>query len=472
MPTRAIQKKLQLRTKLIIAAVMAICGTVWAKRTYKNAKLVMLIRRVLGYLVSRILPVPLPRIVNEVGSTTKMPDVLKELGCTKPLIVTDENIIKFGLADKCIESLTAAGCKPAIYKDVVPNPPSELVDEGYEIYKNERCDSLIAFGGGSPMDVAKIIGARVCNPSSVVRDFEGYFMVNFFTARRLPPLIAVPTTAGTGSEATVAAVITLTKERRKIAIADLGLVPRTAVLDANLLVKLPKPVTGATGMDALTHAIESYVSAWSTRVSRELSLKAVEKVFSDLVPSYNDGADLAARDRMLTAAFEAGAAFTRAGVGYVHAIAHQFGALFHTPHGDANAMLLPHVLDFYLEDEEDGSTSCWCTDRLCELARAGGLVKDYDSSNLATKRRIARKFIDRIREMNNALAIPLEVKSMKASDVDNVAKRACREAHGETNGLNNFLAAVFDLGYPVPKYMTEQQCKKIVAKVLPTVEQK
>lgn len=294
-------------------------------------------------------------------------------------------------------------------------------------------------------------------------------MVNFFCRRSLPPLVAVPTTAGTGSETTVAAVITLSKERRKIAIADLGLVPQVAVLDPKVMIKLPKQVTAATGMDALTHAIEAYLGGWTNAFTKEMSLKAVERIFTHLVPSYHDGANLEAREQMLQAAFEAGAAFTRANVGYVHAIAHQFGGMFHTPHGDANAMLLPHVLEFYIRDEGKGSTT-FCTDRLCELAQAGGFVKEYDQRNIAIKRGLARKFIDRIFQMNAEMCLASEVKDMKVSDVSEVASRACREAHGEVHGLSNILAAVFELGYPVPKYMTESQCEEIVTKCLPGAE--
>jgi len=201
------------------------------------------------------------------------------------------------------------------------------------------------------------------------------------------------------------------------------------------------------------------------------SVKAVEKIFRHLVPSYHDGANLEARAQMLQAAFEAGVAFTRANVGYVHAIAHQLGGMFHTPHGDANAMLLPHVLEFYIRDEGEGSSTSYCTDRLCELAQAAGLVNEYEQTDLTAKRSIARTFIDRIYQMNAEMALPSQVKDMKVSDVAEVAARACREAHGEVHGFNNILAAAFELGYPVPKYMTETHCKEIVAKCLPLAEE-
>jgi len=195
------------------------------------------------------------------------------------------------------------------------------------------------------MDTAKVIGAKVSNPQSV-ESYQGFFKATWAGLRPLPPFLAVPTTAGTGSETTVAAIITLKKQNKKIAIMDLGLVPRHAVLDPQILEKLPRHITAATGMDALTHAIESFVSGMATAHTQALSLSAIEKTFKHLQASYENGSDMAARDGMLQASFEAGLAFTRANVGYVHAIAHQLGAMFHTPHGDANAMLLPHVLDF------------------------------------------------------------------------------------------------------------------------------
>jgi alcohol dehydrogenase class IV len=341
-----------------------------------------------------------------------------------------------------------------------------LVEQGYELYKTGRCDSIIAFGGGSPMDCAKVIGAKVANPQPITA-YQGYFNVNMLGLKPLPLLIAVPTTAGTGSETTVAAIITLKREQRKLAIADLGLVPSVAVFDPQILEKLPPHITAATAMDALTHAIESYIGGWSTSFSRKMSLQATEKIFKNLLTTYKNGSDLQAREQMLTASYEAGLAFTRANVGYVHAIAHQFGGMFHTPHGDANAMLLPHVLAFYLKDEQPGLFSATpLTDRLCDLAGVAGLPK------LSAKAEVAQQFVQRIREMNAEMKIPAEIKEMKASDVANVVSRALAEAHGTREPIWNLKSYLFDLGYPVPKYMTPKDCAAIVAQVLPADEKK
>jgi len=228
--------------------------------------------------------------------------------------------------------------------------------------------------------------------------------------------------------------------------------------------------TAATGMDALTHAVESFLGGWSTAYTRSLSLTAVGRIFRSLTASYEHGADLRSREEMLTASFEAGLAFTRANVGYVHAIAHQLGGKFHTPHGDANAMLLPHVLEFYLEDELRCGGAMFCINRYCELAVAGGLAsrlpRDEDD-----KQQLAKAFVARVREMNEQMKIPSEVPIMKKSDVRGVAVAALKEAHGE---LHHPLAAPlswsFDLGYPTPKYMTQAQCETIICKILPEAE--
>lgn len=368
-----------------------------------------------------------------------------------------------------MDSINAQGFEYEIFDKVVPNPACELVESGYEIYRSKGCDCIVAFGGGSPMDAAKVIGAKVANPKPI-QDYQGFFKATLAGFKPMPPFIAVPTTAGTGSETTVAAIITMTNENKKIAIMDLGLVPHDAVLDAEVLEKLPKHITAATGVDALTHAVESFLGGWSTDETRSLSLEAVRMIFKSLVPSYDNGANLDSREEMLHASFKAGLAFTRANVGYVHAIAHQFGGMFHTPHGEANAMLLPHLLDFYLEDElKDGRGRC--ISKYCELAVAGGLAKSVPT-DFDDQLKLAKAFVVRIREMNEHMKIATHVASMTRLDVKEVATRALREAHGELHKCFSApLSWSFDLGYPTPKYMTQLECEAIVFKVLPDSEQ-
>jgi len=451
------------------AVLILALGAALAKRSHPKAKLIWLIKRFIGALLTRILPIPKPRIESGAGSTSKVAKALQDLGCKKPLVVTDEMLVSNGLVKKCTDSLQGAGLSHAVFKDVVPNPHSELVEAGFTLYQNNGCDSIVAIGGGSPMDVAKVIGAKVCNPKPISQ-YQGALMVSTLPMAPLPPpLVAIPTTAGTGSETSIAAVITMKEADQKILIADLSLVPKVAILDPELLVKLPKHITSATGMDALTHAIESLVSYWSTDSSRRLSLQASERIFNNLIPSYKNANDLAAKEAMLLGSFEAGSAFTKAGLGYVHAIAHQLGGMFHTPHGVANAMLLPHVLEFYLQ-EEDGSGSGTCTDLYCKLAESAGIAKGTATMPAASRAETAQRFVAHLFQMCKELEIPSAVEDMKASDIPAVVSRALDEAHGSQHGLDKPLMWLLDVGSPVPKYMTYLDCCRIVAKVLPPAE--
>jgi alcohol dehydrogenase class IV len=449
--------------------VLSAVAVALAKRAYPKAAILSLLKRVIGFALGRILPFRTPVVAQGKGSISTVGSTINTCGRKKPLIVTDEMLVKHGLVQKCIDSIQAAGLEHEVYDKVVPNPPTENVEDGYAIYKDKKCDCIVAFGGGSSMDVAKIIGVKACNGAKPVRSYAGFFKATYGIFKTLPPTIAVPTTAGTGSEATIASVISDVESERKFAIADLELIPHYAVLDPVLLEKLPKHITAATGMDALTHAIESFLSGWSTGFTRTQSLEAVGKIFKNIECSYDNGSDLNAREEMLSASFQAGVAFTRANVGYVHAIAHQFGAMFHVPHGDANAMLLPHVLEFYLSDEKSGNGSCHCVDMYCKIAVAGGLAQSVPEQT-SSRRELAQELVARIRKMNEYMAIPAEVSAMKASQVEEVAKRALKEAHGEVHSILS-LSWVLDLGYPTPKYMTQAECETIISKVLPAKEQ-
>lgn len=441
-------------------------ATIWATKS------------AIGKVVSRLLPLPCPEVVAGDGSLSNIGAILQRMGGKKPLIVTDEILVKIGTVDLCTSALKAAGLSWEIFDGVTANPPVDQVEKGYDLYKKSGCDSIIALGGGSPMDCAKVIGAKVTNPKDI-RSMEGMFQVTWMLYK-LPPLIAIPTTAGTGSETTVAAVITLPEEKRKISIMDTGLVPQVAILDPQVLKKCPVPVLAATGMDALTHAVESYLNRWSTEFSRKHSLMAVEKIFRNLLPACNVGTPteekvLASRGTMLQASFEAGVAFTRAHVGYVHAIAHQLGGLYHTPHGNANAMLLAPVLNFYLRDELEASndstpmTSCPVASELFNLAQAAGHASHYQEYPPKEQREFARQFVETIRHMVDVLKMPKEVPSMKASDVRDVAQRALTEAHGNFHNVVS-LKYILDLGMPVPKYMTPAECEDVVAQVLTSTE--
>jgi len=292
-------------------------------------------------------------------------------------------------------------------------------------------DAVLAVGGGSPIDAAKAIiacHAKGCRPD----ELDGYFKVR----AGVVPFFAIPTTAGTGSEVTVASVISDPVAKRKFAIVDNKLVPLAVALDPNLMIGLPPAVTAATGMDALTHAVESHLSTLGTPATRGLSVAATRVILRDLPRVFNDGRNIVARQNLAVASCMAGMAFTKASVGYVHAIAHQIGAQYHLPHGYVNAVLLPYVLDFYLDK---------AALPMAELARAcqlGGAADD--------DRALARAFIAEIRRLNVLMDIPATIDKVEVADIPELSRRALAEAHGT---------------YPVPKYMTNAECNALVGRV-------
>jgi alcohol dehydrogenase class IV len=291
----------------------------------------------------------------------------------------------------------------------------------------------VAFGGGSSMDASKAIAVSVANPKPL-RQLAGYLK-----GLRTPVNIyAVPTTAGTGSEVTVAAVISDPETHKKLVIIDPRMVPKMAALDPSLMTGLPPHITAATGMDALTHAIEAYVGRWSTAYSDGMALTAVGLIFENLHVAYRDGKNLAAREKMSLASTYAGFAFTRANVGYVHAIAHQFGGKYHTPHGLANAIMLPYVLKYSSPD---------ITEKLAELALRAKVGREDESSDV-----LAQKFLDAVDQLNKDLGIPTCLDTLKEADIPALAKAACWEAH---------------TGYPVPRYMSQEVCEGIIRQALP-----
>jgi len=249
----------------------------------------------------------------------------------------------------------------------------------------------------------------------------------------------VPTTAGTGSEVTVAAVISDPDNHAKLVIADTRLVPRLAALDPCLMAGLPGPITAATGMDALTHAVEAYIGQWGTDFTDRMALAAVAIIYENLPVAYANGQDLGAREKMALASTFAGLAFTRANVGNVHAIAHQLGGLYHTPHGLANAIVLPAVLRF---------SSPSCTGKLADLAVRAGVGESGQP-----EAELARKFLDSVESLNATLGIPAQLDALLAEDIPELARAACWEA---------------DTNYPVPRRMSQAACEELLRKILPT----
>ena len=411
---------------------------------------------------------PMPEVRAGAGTATReLGAIVAGLGCRKPLVVSDAMLLELGLVGKCTRGLEAAGVDHALFCKVVPNPPVEQVEEGYRKYVEEGCDGLIAIGGGSPMDCCKIIGAKVMDGGAKrVEEYTGAFKVAGRTSssaaiekrKKYPPLVAIPTTAGTGSETTLAAVISFPEKQLKLTISDAAIIPKVAILDPEVTVSLPRHITAATGMDALTHAIESYMSQWRSPFTAYYSLRAVEKIGKYLEECFHNPSNLEAREMMLLASFQAGVAFTRTAVGYVHAVAHTLGAHFHTPHGVANAMVMPHVLDFYLEGDDS------VIDQMCDLAVAIGIGGDHPASyaSPAGKRRLAEALVAKVRQMNANMGVPTCVKQMTEADVDAVVDRALTESHGEGRTFD-----LFDFGYPTPRYMERDDMVKVVRSILP-----
>lgn len=355
-----------------------------------------------------VLPYREPEIVK---SMEELPAVIRKNGCGNVLIVTDQGIRGLGLLKPLEKALKEEGIHFAVYDETVANPTTANVEDALKIYHQHHCDAIIGFGGGSSMDCAKAVGARVVKPRQSLSQMKGILRVH----KRLPLLIAVPTTAGTGSETTLAAVITDAETRHKYAINDFPLIPRYAVLDPKVTISLPPFVTAATGMDALTHAVEAYIGNSTTRDTRREALKAVKLIFENLDKAYENGQDVKARRNMLVASYYAGCAFTKSYVGYVHAVAHSLGGEYDVPHGLANAILLPHVLEAYGHNIDR---------KLHHLAIAAGISVREESDAAA-----AEKFINAIKEMKKRYGIADCVPEIREKDIPKLARYADREAN-------------------------------------------
>ena len=353
-----------------------------------------------------------------------LPDTLKQHKIKKTLIVTDPGIVACGLITKITSVLAKEKISYSVYDQTSANPTVRNVEEALALYQKEHCQALLAIGGGSAMDCAKALGARIACPKKTLGQLKGTLHV----LHRIPLLIAVPTTAGTGSENTLAAVITDSEKKHKYVLNDFVLIPRYAILDAELTYSLPPHLTATTGMDALTHAVEAYIGRSTTKETREKALLAVKTIYQNIETAYHDGHNHAAREQMLNAAYLAGFAFSRSYVGYVHAVAHSLGGQYNIPHGLANAVLLPEVLESY--------GSC-IHQKLHMLGCAAGVCTEQDSIKAG-----AGKFIASIRTLNKNMGIPDFLSGIQERDIETMSVHAAKEA----NPL-----------YPVPKLMTRKE---------------
>ncbi|MGN0962654.1 MAG: iron-containing alcohol dehydrogenase [Clostridia bacterium] len=372
------------------------------------------------------LPYRDPKILRCLGD---VPPLLKGKNIRRVLLVTDKNLRKIGGTAPLEEALEEAGLFCAVYDETVANPTVANAEAARQKYLDNGCEAVIAFGGGSPMDCAKALCARIARPDRSLLRMKGLLKVR----RATPLLIAVPTTAGSGSETTLAAVITDEQSHHKYVINDFALIPSYAVLDPAVTATLPKAVAAATGMDALTHAAEAFIGRSTTKETRADALKAVELIFQHLEKACEGEEE--ARKQMLYASYLAGKAFTRSYVGYVHAVAHSLGGAYGTPHGEANAILLPHVLRAYGED---------CEHKLALLADAAGIGGSGEKEKAAA-------FIEAIEAMNRRLGIPDVIGALKEEDIPALARTADQEA----NPL-----------YPVPRLMDAKELESLYRAVL------
>lgn len=381
----------------------------------------------------RVAKIKRPSLIKGKKSILKLPNVVKNDGNTRALVVTTAGFIKRGSLEPLFDALKNEGVEYFVYNGIMPDPTIACIEEALKVYKENNCECIIAVGGGSVMDASKIIGARATNPTLQVRDMRGMFKIK----NPIPDLYVVPTTAGTGSEATVAAVITdeVDGTHYKYAITDFGLVPRYAVMYPEITLSLPKHITAATGMDALTHAVETYTNLYASLMVKKLAKKSVRMIFENLENAYNNGSDIKARGRMLMASYYAGVAFTNNFVGYVHAVAHALGALYGLPHGYANAILLPVVMDQYGQSAYKS---------LAELAEVVGIEGESNKEK-------AEKFIDAIKQMNKRMEIPDKVKELKEEDFDTIVSRALTEANPS---------------YPVPVIWDEEDVKLLLRRII------
>lgn len=362
---------------------------------------------------------------------------MKKRGIRRVLVVMGPHMMKRGLPEPMLENMAREGIVYEVFDRLTADPTDAQVEEGVKLYKEIKAQGIVLFGGGSPMDCGKAIAARIARPSKQVRQLQGVLKVR--SRKRVPVMWAIPTTAGTGSEATMAAVVTDHETHRKKSINDVSLIPHVCILDASLTTGLPPDITANTGMDALCHAVEAYTNGtYNTKKENSMAEEAVRLIYDNLQGACADGENILYRKNMQTAAFYAGRAFTRGCVGYVHAIGHAVGGLYGVPHGRAMAVLLPHVLRAYGKSAEK---------KLSQLAAVCGMK--FSGSDTEHDRALA--FIQWIENMNRQLAIPDKFDCIKEEDIDIIAKWAAAEA----NPL-----------YPVPKVLNKKHLAGIVRKTI------
>lgn len=405
-----------------------------------------------------MLPWHTPEVIEDRADSDRLLEDIKRREVERLLVVMGPNMMKRGLPVPMLEKLRANGIECEVFDRLTSDPTDAQVEEGVRLYNEKNAQGIILFGGGSPMDCGKAIAARIARPDRTIAELQGVLKVR--SRRKVPVMWAIPTTSGTGSEATMAAVITDHETHRKKSINDMAIIPHVCVLDAGLTAGLPPDITAYTGMDALCHAVEAYTNnAYNTALEKKMAKDAVKLIYENLEGAYENGSDMEKRQNMQRAAFYAGRAFTRGCVGYVHAIGHAVGGLYGVPHGKAMAILLPHVLKAFGSSAEA---------KLAELADHCGLSAEYGVDHddrtggcacpaygamkgKTTNNGKARLFIEWIENTKRSMDIPDRFDCIKEEDVETIAKWADAEA----NPL-----------YPVPKIFDRKQLEDLVRSVI------
>ncbi|MEQ8825224.1 MAG: iron-containing alcohol dehydrogenase [Filomicrobium sp.] len=381
--------------------------------------------------LSTFYPPQKPIVFSGPNTTQKLAEFMVANGQKRPLIVTDSFLLQHGMLDGLLSFLEEKGCQVTIFDGIIPNPTFAVVEAGLKASLENDCDSVFVVGGGSAIDSAKVIAAASTNKRGV-RKLEGILKLK----QHPLPFYVVPTTSGTGSEVTTAAVISDTDTHKKTFFVDPKYIPIATALDPVLLKSLPAAMTAAVGMDALTHAIEAYTSRNSFSDTDRDAAMAIKLLFEYLPKAYEDGGDLKAREMVALASFLAGYAFTKASLGYVHAISHQISAHYNTPHGLANAVILPRVLRF----NEKASAN-----RFAALEQM--LSEDTSGDDTAA---LATRFIARVDALAEQISIPVNLTDLNAEDFRSIGKAALAEAR---------------YSYAVPRRMSMQQVEKILQSV-------
>ena len=364
------------------------------------------------------------------GSILKIPFLFKKEKINCILVITTNGTMKRGTLNELFRLLEENGLNYSIYSEVLPDPTIVCIEKAVRQYKKHGCQGIVAIGGGSVIDCAKIVGARIACPKKSVKQMAGMLKIR----KKLPTIFAVPTTAGTGSEITAGAVITDGKNHYKYPILDLCLVPDYAILDPKLTLTLPKEITAATAMDALTHAVEAYTNRFASKKAKKSARYAVKLMKDNILVAYSDEENLEARKNLLFASYHAGIAITNAYVGYVHAIAHAIGGMYGVTHGVANAVILPKVLELY------GSS---CEKELAQLA-------DLISLDGNTEKEKARNFIQLLYRWNEKMNLPKSLDMIRESDFKELRRRILKEANPT---------------YPVPSIWNEKQVEKALRSI-------